>query len=40
MDMTDYVESNEWDVVENVGQRNVLVYTCCPDMPYPDITFT
>ncbi|GFN91884.1 neuronal acetylcholine receptor subunit alpha-7 [Plakobranchus ocellatus] len=39
MDMSDYVQSNEWDVVENVGVRNVKYYTCCPE-PYPDMTFT
>ncbi|GFS09637.1 neuronal acetylcholine receptor subunit alpha-7 [Elysia marginata] len=39
MDMTDYVQSNEWDVIENVGVRNVKYYTCCPE-PYPDMTFT
>ncbi|KAK3789048.1 hypothetical protein RRG08_063764 [Elysia crispata] len=39
MDMTDYVQSNEWDVIENIGVRNVKYYTCCPE-PYPDMTFT
>ncbi|XP_041364120.1 neuronal acetylcholine receptor subunit alpha-2-like [Gigantopelta aegis] len=38
MNLNEYIQSNEWDIVENVGVRNVKRYTCCPE-PYPDITF-
>ncbi|KAL8577715.1 hypothetical protein ACOMHN_062329 [Nucella lapillus] len=39
-DLSNFVVSNEWDVLENYAKRNVKVYTCCPDEPYPDVTFT
>ncbi|KAK3785420.1 hypothetical protein RRG08_045174 [Elysia crispata] len=38
-DLSDYVTSNEWDIIENKAVRNVKYYTCCPD-PYPDLTFS
>ena len=38
MDISEYIRSNEWDVIENTGVRNVKYYTCCPE-PYPDLTF-
>ncbi|KAK3758941.1 hypothetical protein RRG08_016020 [Elysia crispata] len=37
-DFGDYIENNEWMVVENEGYRNVKTYTCCPE-PYPDLKF-
>ncbi|XP_046582869.1 neuronal acetylcholine receptor subunit beta-3-like [Haliotis rubra] len=39
MDVSDFVPSNEWDIVENKAVRNVKYYTCCPE-PYPDLTFS
>ncbi|XP_059147521.1 neuronal acetylcholine receptor subunit alpha-10-like [Physella acuta] len=39
MDLSDYMKSNEWDVVENSAVKHVKFYTCCPE-PYPDMTFT
>nr|KAG5707552.1 hypothetical protein BaRGS_001100 [Batillaria attramentaria] len=39
-DLSDFVVSNEWDITENYAKRNVQYYTCCPDEPYPDLTFT
>ncbi|XP_012934802.2 neuronal acetylcholine receptor subunit alpha-7-like [Aplysia californica] len=39
MDMADFMPSNEWDVIRNVGIRHVKYYTCCPE-PYLDMTFT
>ncbi|XP_041364462.1 neuronal acetylcholine receptor subunit alpha-2-like [Gigantopelta aegis] len=39
MDVSEYIKSNEWDVIENTGVRNVKYYTCCPE-PYPDLTFS
>ena len=40
VDTSDYVISNEWELVENPGKRNVQYYACCGDHPYPDLTFT
>lgn len=39
MDLSDYTPNNEWDIIQNLGSRNVKYYSCCPE-PYPDITFT
>ena len=39
-EMTDYIRSNEWDVVGNSAKRNVITYPCCPNAPYVDLTFT
>ncbi|CAG5136305.1 unnamed protein product, partial [Candidula unifasciata] len=39
INLDDYMQSNEWDLVKNVAVRNVKFYTCCPE-PYPDLTFT
>ncbi|KAK7003430.1 neuronal acetylcholine receptor subunit alpha-9 [Biomphalaria glabrata] len=37
-DLSDYVLSNEWDIVDNTAVRNVKYYNCCPE-PFPDLTF-
>ncbi|PVD38330.1 hypothetical protein C0Q70_00942 [Pomacea canaliculata] len=39
-DLSDFVFSNEWDIVENYARRTVKYYTCCKDAPFPDLTFT
>ncbi|XP_067671356.1 neuronal acetylcholine receptor subunit alpha-2-like [Haliotis asinina] len=39
MDVSDFMPSNEWDLIDNYGERNVKFYTCCPE-PYPDLLFT
>ncbi|KAK7003429.1 neuronal acetylcholine receptor subunit alpha-2 [Biomphalaria glabrata] len=39
MDMSDYIESTEWDITENTAVKNTKYYTCCPE-PYTDMTFT
>ncbi|CAL1530114.1 unnamed protein product [Lymnaea stagnalis] len=39
MDLSDYMQSNEWSVLENSAVKNIKYYTCCPE-PYPDMTFT
>ena len=39
VDITDYVESNEWGLLEYPAKRNVKFYPCCEE-PYPDLTFT
>ncbi|XP_061175302.1 neuronal acetylcholine receptor subunit alpha-10-like isoform X1 [Saccostrea echinata] len=38
-ELSDYVESNEWNVLGSGVDRNVITYACCPDAPYVDITF-
>ncbi|GFY72025.1 neuronal acetylcholine receptor subunit alpha-7 [Trichonephila inaurata madagascariensis] len=37
-DLSTYISNGEWDLIALPGQRNVLVYACCPE-PYVDITF-
>lgn len=34
------VDNGEWNVTTIEVKRNVIVYACCPDEKYPDITFT
>ena len=38
-DLTNYVESGEWLLREVTAVRHVVYYPCCPNEPYPDITF-
>lgn len=38
VDLSEYVENNEWKVIRTNATRNIIVYHCCPD-PYIDITF-
>lgn len=33
------VDNGEWNVTSIDIKRNVLVYACCPDEKYPDVTF-
>ena len=40
VDISDYVVSNEWELLDQPGRRNVRYYSCCGDHPYPDLTFT
>jgi hypothetical protein len=39
VDITDYIESNEWALLEYPAIKNVKIYPCCSE-PYPDLTFT
>ena len=39
VDITDYVASNEWTLLEYPAVRNVKYYPCCIE-PYIDLTFT
>ncbi|XP_064636777.1 neuronal acetylcholine receptor subunit alpha-10-like isoform X2 [Lineus longissimus] len=39
VDLSDYVESNEWTVLGAPAKKNIKKYPCC-DEPYPDLTFT
>jgi nicotinic acetylcholine receptor len=38
-DLTNYVESGEWHLRAVTAVRHVVYYPCCPNEPYPDITF-
>ena len=37
--LDDYVRSQEWIILEHWARKNVEVYECCPNEPYPDLTF-
>ncbi|XP_077989122.1 neuronal acetylcholine receptor subunit alpha-2-like [Glandiceps talaboti] len=39
VDLEDYWESGEWDIVNTPGKRNVVMYSCCNTINV-DITFT
>lgn len=34
------VDNGEWNITTIKVKKNVIVYACCPDEKYPDITFT
>ena len=38
IDMSEYYESVEWDILMIPAKYNEEYYDCCPE-PYPDITF-
>ena len=38
VDTSDYIDSNEWDLIEHPAFKNVKYYPCCEE-PYPDLTF-
>ena len=40
VDVSNYVESNEWELIGHPGRRSVRYYPCCSDKPFPDLTFT
>lgn len=35
----DFINSNEWDILSNTGERNVQLYECCKTVPYLDLKF-
>lgn len=35
----DYIRSNEWDILDNSGHRNIKIYECCKNVPYIDLKF-
>ncbi|KAK7506362.1 hypothetical protein BaRGS_00002474, partial [Batillaria attramentaria] len=37
-ELTDYIPSNEWDILSSNAVRNVKYYPCCPE-PYVDLVF-
>jgi len=39
VDISDYVDSNEWALVAHPAEKHVKYYSCCRE-PYPDLTFT
>lgn len=39
VDLSNYVESGEWNLKSITLQRNIKHYPCCPDESFPDITF-
>ena len=39
VDLSNYVENGEWDLINAKAVRNVVYYACCPE-PFPDVTFT
>ena len=39
LDLSDYINSVQWDIVDNVARKNVKYYSYCQE-PYPDITFS
>nr|QQY02548.1 nicotinic acetylcholine receptor alpha subunit-4 [Cryptocotyle lingua] len=36
--LSDYTESNEWEIIARPAMRNVKYYPCCVE-PYPDLTY-
>ena len=38
IDMNDFIESEQWHVIDHPAKKTVKYYPCC-DEPYPDITF-
>ena len=39
VDINDYVDSNEWMLLEHPAIKNIQFYPCCKE-PFPDLTFT
>ena len=37
-DLSNYVPSGEWDLIDLIVERHVVYYSCCEE-PYPDITY-
>lgn len=40
VDLVNYVPNGEWQLLEALLVRNVVVYPCCPQEPFPDVTIT
>ncbi|KAH9498917.1 Neuronal acetylcholine receptor subunit alpha-10 [Bulinus truncatus] len=40
IDMSQYVKSNSWEILKFPAKRRVQYYTCCPNEPYVDLSFT
>ena len=38
IDLSNYIDNGEWELIEVRARRRVVVYSCCPE-PFPDMTF-
>ena len=38
VDLSNYVDNGEWELVDVLTVRRVITYACCPE-PFPDVTF-
>ena len=38
IDVTNYIDNGEWELLESRVERRVKRYTCCPE-PFPDVIF-
>jgi nicotinic acetylcholine receptor len=38
VDLSNYVQNGEWELVSITIERNVVYYACCVE-PFPDVTF-
>ncbi|XP_033725858.1 neuronal acetylcholine receptor subunit alpha-10-like [Pecten maximus] len=38
IDLSNFVDNGEWELVENKVERNQVYYNCCSE-PFPDVTF-
>ncbi|XP_061175747.1 neuronal acetylcholine receptor subunit alpha-4-like [Saccostrea echinata] len=39
MSVTDYLSATEWDIIANYANKTNFFYECCPNQPFPDLTF-
>ncbi|GFO18687.1 neuronal acetylcholine receptor subunit alpha-7 [Plakobranchus ocellatus] len=40
IDISEYRKSNSWEILDVPAVRNCQFYTCCPNEPYIDLSFT
>ncbi len=38
VDLSNYVDNGEWELIDVRTVRRVNIYACCPE-PFPDVTF-
>ena len=38
VDLTNYVDNGEWELIDVRTVRRIITYACCPE-PFPDVTF-
>ena len=38
-DMSNFLSNGEWELIDVIAERNEKIYSCCPDNPYPDVTY-
>ena len=38
VDLSNYVDNGEWELIDVRTVRRVITYACCPE-PFPDVTF-